>query len=49
MVASMKTQDDDKKDLEDATKLSINDLRAKLFVEGEDIDGSRETLISRLK
>ena len=48
LVASMKKQDDAKKDREDHMKLSINDLRAKLNAKGEDVDGPRETLICRL-
>ena len=49
MVATMNMQDDDKKDLEEPTKLSINELRAKLDSEGGDIDGSRETMLAQLK
>ena len=40
--------DDTKKELDDPTKLSINELRAKLHDEGKDFDGPRNELISQL-
>jgi len=48
-LATMRKQGKIKKELEDLTELSINDLRARLSMEGKDIDGPRQRLISRLK
>ena len=48
LVATNSTQGDAKKDLDDPTHLSINELRAKLYDKGEDIDGPRNELISQL-
>ncbi|KAL7536001.1 hypothetical protein ACHAXR_006854 [Thalassiosira sp. AJA248-18] len=47
-VASMNSHIDGKKDLEDPTKLSINELRAKLYEERGDIDVSRKRMIDQL-
>ncbi|KAL7526650.1 hypothetical protein ACHAXR_001579 [Thalassiosira sp. AJA248-18] len=47
-VASMNIRNDGKRDLKDLTKLSINELRAKLYDEGKDIDGPRKMLIDQL-
>mmetsp|Transcript_19029 Transcript_19029/g.41217 ORF Transcript_19029/g.41217 Transcript_19029/m.41217 type:complete len:410 (-) Transcript_19029:145-1374(-) len=41
-------QEDDKKELDDPTKLSINELRAKLYAKGKEIDGPRKRLIDQL-
>ena len=49
-VATMNKKSDDAKEKSgDLSNLSINDLRAKLHAKGEDSDGSKETLIARLK
>jgi len=47
-IASKNKKDKAKKG-GDVTKISINDLRAKLYDKGKDIDGSRKMLIGRLK
>ena len=39
----------EKMDADDFTKLSINELRAKLHEKGKDIDGPRQALIAQLK
>mmetsp|Transcript_10007 Transcript_10007/g.18315 ORF Transcript_10007/g.18315 Transcript_10007/m.18315 type:complete len:414 (-) Transcript_10007:164-1405(-) len=51
-LASMnkkKQGDGKKKGIEDLNKLSINELRAKLYDRGEEFDGPRETLIALLE
>jgi len=41
--------DGKKKGIEDLNKLSINELRAKLYDRGDEFDGPRETLIAQLE
>ena len=48
VATNNKQGDDTKKELDDPTKLSINELRAKLYDEGKDFDGPRNELISQL-
>mmetsp|Transcript_37874 Transcript_37874/g.81775 ORF Transcript_37874/g.81775 Transcript_37874/m.81775 type:complete len:400 (-) Transcript_37874:222-1421(-) len=49
LVAMMNIQGDSDNELEDPTRLSINELRAKLYDGGKDIDGPRNKLIAQLK
>ena len=48
-VAAMKCRGDGKRELEDPTKLSINELRAELYKWGGDIDGPRSEMISQFQ
>ena len=48
LIAIYNRQGDIKKDLDDPAKLSINELRAKLYHKGEDFDGPRKRLIAQL-
>ncbi|KAL7532102.1 hypothetical protein ACHAXR_004437 [Thalassiosira sp. AJA248-18] len=47
-LATMKRRGDGKRELEDPAELSMNELRAELYNNGEDIDGPRNRLISQL-
>ena len=47
ILCSVSTQHN--KDSKDLNQLSMNDLRARLALQGNDFDGSKESLISRLK
>mmetsp|Transcript_19028 Transcript_19028/g.41215 ORF Transcript_19028/g.41215 Transcript_19028/m.41215 type:complete len:416 (-) Transcript_19028:145-1392(-) len=48
-VAAMNiAQGDDEEELDDPTQLSINELRAKLYAKGKEIDGPRKRLIDQL-
>jgi uncharacterized small protein (DUF1192 family) len=48
-VAAMSKQEQHKIDSKDLHQLSMNDLRARLALLGDDFDGSKEALITRLK
>ena len=48
-VATMNKKGQHKNDCEDLNQISINHLRARLAFLGKDFDGSKETLIARLK
>lgn len=48
LVATMNKRDG-KKEFDDPTELSINELRSRLYDEGKDIDGPRKSLIAQLE
>ena len=48
-VVATKTQGNGINELDHLSTLSINELRAKVYNEGTDIDGSRKSLIEQLK